>query len=98
LFTLTGSNKCLPFLKPLTDILSFQSNLEADFSRKIRPIVYLFCRYLGTCDSSGSQFLSRKEQGCQIFLDTIYQNRKNVQNVPNGPKISQMPAKYSKWH
>jgi hypothetical protein len=33
-------------------------------------------------------------QGCQIFLGTWNQNRKNV---PNGHKISQISVKYSKW-
>jgi hypothetical protein len=34
------------------------------------------------------------QQGCQSFIGTWYQNRKNV---PNGHKISQTSIKYSKW-
>jgi hypothetical protein len=34
------------------------------------------------------------EQGCQIFLGTIYQNGKNI---PNEPKIYKMILKYTKW-
>jgi hypothetical protein len=40
-------------------------------------------------------------QGCQIFLDTGYQNRgkctKLIYNVRNGHKVSQMSIKYSQW-
>jgi hypothetical protein len=39
-------------------------------------------------------------QGCQIFLDTIYQNERKYtklpQHFPNGHKIHQMTLKYSK--
>jgi hypothetical protein len=41
------------------------------------------------------------EQGCQIFLGTLYQNRKKctkwTQNVPNGHKTSPVSVKCSKW-
>jgi hypothetical protein len=46
-------------------------------------------------------------QGCQIFLDTLYQNGEKYQmntkypkwsqNISNGHKISQMVIKYVKW-
>jgi hypothetical protein len=47
-------------------------------------------------------------QGCQIFLDTIYQKRRKIyqmaikltkwpQNLPNGHKTYQMDIKYTKW-
>jgi hypothetical protein len=40
-------------------------------------------------------------QDCQIFIGTIYPDRKKctewTQNVPNYPKTSQMSAKYFKW-
>jgi hypothetical protein len=40
-------------------------------------------------------------QGCQILLGALYQNRKKctkgTQNVKNGLKISKMSLKYSKW-
>jgi hypothetical protein len=34
------------------------------------------------------------DQGCQIFLDAIYQNGKNI---PDDHKLYQMAVKYSKW-
>jgi hypothetical protein len=42
-----------------------------------------------------------RNQGCQIFLGTWYQNwkkwTKRTRNVPNGHKISQISIKYSEW-
>jgi hypothetical protein len=41
------------------------------------------------------------DQGCQIFLGTLYQNggkyTKWPQNIPNDHKIYQMTTKYTKW-
>jgi hypothetical protein len=41
------------------------------------------------------------KQGCQIFLDTIYQNRKKctkrTQNVPKEHKMYQKNTKCTKW-
>jgi hypothetical protein len=41
-----------------------------------------------------------RDQGCQIFVGTLYQNlqkcTKSTQNFPKGHKISQMSLKYSK--
>jgi hypothetical protein len=37
------------------------------------------------------------EQGCQIFLDTIYQNGEIYTRVPNGHKIYQKAVKFSNW-
>jgi hypothetical protein len=38
-------------------------------------------------------------QGCQIFLGTLYQNGENIpndnKNIPNGHEISQMPVNIS---
>jgi hypothetical protein len=40
------------------------------------------------------KFSSDSQQGCQIFLDTIYQNG---ENVPSDPKLYQKAVKYSEW-
>jgi hypothetical protein len=35
-----------------------------------------------------------RNQGCQMFLATTYQNGKNI---PNDQKMNQMAIKYTKW-
>jgi hypothetical protein len=45
-------------------------------------------------------FANTPNFGCQIFLDTIYQNGDIYQitkEVPNTPKVYQMVVKFSKW-
>jgi hypothetical protein len=50
-------------------------------------------------NSKSRRIVSRSHLGCQIFLDTIYQNEgkytKLTTTLPNGHKIYQMTVKYS---
>jgi hypothetical protein len=36
-------------------------------------------------------------QGCQIFLDTIYQKGEKYTKLPNGHKIYQSAVRYPMW-
>jgi hypothetical protein len=55
---------------------------------------------LSACCSNGplDKPVDGQNQGCQIFLDTTYQNGgKYTTTLPNGHKIYQMTVKYFKW-
>jgi hypothetical protein len=50
----------------------------------------------GSIRQTAPTALSNLEQGCQIFLGTIYQNGGGG-TIPNNQKIYRMATKYTKW-
>jgi hypothetical protein len=68
------------------------------FAQSGRPDCQANFEYFVTAkDESNDKYILWKEQGCQIFLDTIYQNGKiylpNDSNKPNDHKIYQIAVK-----
>jgi hypothetical protein len=61
---------------------------SGNYSKTVFSFFFSFTLYIGTLETEKAS-----EQGCQIFLGTTYQNRKNT---PNNHKISQRATKYTK--
>jgi hypothetical protein len=74
--------------------LALQKNIFDD----VRTFL-LLCLFFGF---GGSHVREKSDQGCQNFLDTIYQNggkcaKMPLNDVPNGQNKYQMAVIYSKW-